>query len=390
MKRTVIIACCLASIAADWPQFRGPAGNAVSPETNLPTQWTKSTAKWAANLPGRSVASPVVAGGIIYVSSSSGFHDDRLHVNAFDAKTGAALWHRQMQATGSTVAHPTTCMAAPTPVATTDAVYCLFATGDLAAYAKDGTLLWYRSLVGDYPTITNQVGMAASPLIVEGKLIVPMDNAGESFLAALDLKTGKNIWKVERKKETGWTTPVVRNTGGTAEILFPGRGGITAYNAGTGEKLWTAPGLSAGASTATIAGEMLYLPGGGVAAHKFIPGGTQKVWATPQLASGYSSPVIHDGIVYAAGKGVLAAADATTGKVLWKESYKGTCSASPVVADGKVYVTNETGTIFVFQAGKEAELLATNALDEETLGTPAFADGRVFVRTRTKLYAFGQ
>src|SRR5205807_1411424 len=132
---------------------------------------------------------------------SSGQRGDRLHVLAYNAKTGAKLWQRQFAATGSTLCHPMSCMAAPTPVADETGVYALFASGDVVGINADGSVRWVRSLVGDYPSICNQVGMASSPLLADGKLIVPMDNAGDSFLAALDLKTGRNLWKTPRPRD---------------------------------------------------------------------------------------------------------------------------------------------------------------------------------------------
>lgn len=378
--------------ADDWSRFRGPNGTGVSAETGLPLKWSKTeSVRWKADLPARGVSSPVVHAGRVYVTCSSGVKDDRLHTLAFDAATGKQLWHRQLAATGGTNCHPMTCMAAPTPVADDTGVYALFATGDLAAFDADGALRWYRSLVGDYPTITNQVGMASSPLLYKGKLIVPMDNSGESFLAALDTRTGKNVWKADRKRDINWVTPVVRETGGTAEVLFSQGGTLTAYNADTGEKLWShAAGGMGGIPSASLADDVLFFPTAGVVALK--PGGGKgaEVWKSPKLQTGMSSPLVYRGIVYGASpSGVLTAADAKTGKVLWQERYKGKAHASPVAGDGKVYVTNEAGTVSVFKAGPEPELLATNGLGDETLATPAISGGCLFIRTKTALYCIG-
>jgi len=144
------IALSLPLFAGDWAQFTGPNASGVSPEKNLPAEWSKDKGiKWKAELPARGVSSPVVVGNRVYVTCSSGSRDDRLHVLCFDAATGKQLWHRQLQATGGTSCHPKSCMAANTPVADESGVYALFATGDLAAFDADGTLRWYRSLVGD-------------------------------------------------------------------------------------------------------------------------------------------------------------------------------------------------------------------------------------------------
>ena len=342
----------------------------------------------------RACRRPVVAGGKVYVTCSSGTRDDRLHVLCFDAATGKQLWHRQLQATGGTACHPKSCMAATTPVADETGVYALFATGDLAAFDADGTLRWYRSLVGDYPTITNQVGMASSPVLVKDRLIVPMDNAGESFLAAIDTKYGKNVWKADRPRDINWVTPLVRNVGDTTEVLFAGPGGLTSYDAATGEKRWSYKG-GGGSIPTGVARRRHALPARRRRDRVKLndKGAEEKpVWATKELQTGYSSPLVYRGKVFtASSQGLIACADAKTGKVLYKERVKGAFSASPVAGDGKVYCLNETGVCTVFKADSDTfEFLATNELGEETLGTPAIANGLIFIRTDKALYAIGK
>ncbi len=378
--------------AAEWSQFRGPGGACVSDEKNLPVKWSKTEGiRWKTDLPARGVSGPVVFGGKIFLTASSGVRDDRLHVLAFDLKTGNELWHRQFAATGGTNCHPMTCMAAPTPVADETGVYALFATGDLAAFDADGTLRWYRSLVGDYPSITNQVGMASSPVLADGKLIVPMDNSGDSFLAALDPKTGTNIWKTPREKDSNWVTPVVRSPGGrTPEILFPGRDGLSAYDAATGKRLWNSKAVTGGIPTPTIREDIVYMPSGGVTKLTFEGGEPKKVWGSAKMGSGMTSPLVYDGMVYAAKDGVMNTVDAKTGESLWSERFsKDKASASPIGADGKVYVFSNLGNTTVFKAGREMEILADNDLGEEILGTPAVAAGAILIRTNKTLYCVG-
>jgi outer membrane protein assembly factor BamB len=340
------------------------------------------------------VSSPVVFGDRVYVTCSSGVRDDRLHVLCFDANTGKQLWHRQLQATGGTAAHPKSCMAANTPVADETGVYALFATGDLAAFDTDGTLRWYRSLVGDYPTITNQVGMASSPVLVKDRLIVPMDNAGESFIAAVDTKYGKNVWKAERPREINWVTPIVRTVGNTAEVLFDGPTGLTAYDATNGEKRWTSKLTRGSIPTGVLDGDTLYMPVGGVTAIKLGAKGPEgePVMKAKDIQPGMPSPLVYMGKLYATnGRGVVMCADAKTGKLLYKEALKGAFSASPIAGDAKVYFLNETGACTVIDAkANEFEVLATNELGEETLGTPAIAHGRLYIRTDKALYAVGK
>lgn len=388
---TLSLTLSLSTRAADWPQFRGPGGSGVSPEANLPAGFSGTSGlRWKADLPGRGLASPVVAGGRAYVTASSGTRDDRLHVLCFDAATGAKLWHRQLAATGSTNCHPTTCMAAPTPVADAAGVYALFATGDLAAFDRDGNLRWYRSLVGDYPTVTNQVGMASSPVLAAGRLVVPMDNAGESFLAAVDPATGKNVWKVDRPRDSNWTTPVVRSADGKDEVLLQGARDLIAYNAGTGEKAWSAK-LGGSIPTATVVSDTLLVPANGVTVARIGANGPTETWKAPRLQTGMSSPLLYDGRVYAANPraGIVTCADAKTGKVLWEERVKGPFSGSPVAGDGKIYLVNEAGTLFTLKAGDQAEVLAKSETNDKGQATPAIADGAIFVRGEKTLFCIG-
>ncbi|MBX9627241.1 MAG: PQQ-binding-like beta-propeller repeat protein [Gemmataceae bacterium] len=381
--------------AADWAQFKGPNAAGVSDEKGLPVEWGKDKGvKWKTALPARGVSCPVVVGNRVYVTCASGKRDDKLHVLAYDATTGKELWHRQLLATGPTSCHPMSSMAAPTPVADETGVYALFASGDVAAFDADGTLRWYRSLVGDYPTITNQVGMAASPVLVGDRLIVPMDNDGESFLAAVDTRYGKNVWKADRPKAINWVTPLVREAGGTTEVLFAGPGGMTAYDAATGKQRWVYKEAKGDIPTASIAGGFLYYPAGGVAAVKLgEKGAEEKPAMTARTARpGMASPLVYMGKVFTVdGQGFVTAADAKTGKQLYKERTKGAASASPVAGDGKVYVTSEKGVTTVLPADKETfEPLATNDLGEEVLGTPAISGGSLFIRTDKHLYRIGK
>lgn len=387
------IAFTAALAAGDWPQFKGANGLGASDEKNLPVEWGKDKGiRWKAELPSRGLSGPVIVNGRVFVTCSSGTRDDRLHVLCFDTATGKQLWHRQLAATGGTACHPKTCMAAPTPAADANGVYALFATGDLAAFDRDGNLRWYRSLVGDYPAISNQVGMAASLVLAKDRLIVPMDNAGDSFLAAIDTKTGQNLWKVSRPRDINWTTPAVRQVGDVTEVLFMSPKGVFAYDIATGKERWT---FKAGGSipSPTVFGDMLYLPTSGVTAVKLgTDGAKEDAWKGTGLSTKNASPLVFAGRVYTVSdSGIVTCADAGTGKVIWKERVKGgAVSASPIVGDNKLYVVDETGTTNVIRTDSEAmDVLATNSLGEEVLGTPAIADGALFIRTDKSLFCIG-
>lgn len=396
LTASILFVGSLAS-AADWPQFRGLNGTGTSDEKGLPELVDKpESIKWQVDLPGRGVSSPVIVGGKIFITCSDGKRDDRLHTVAFDGATGKQLWHRTLISTGITAAHPKTAMAAPTPVADAKAVYALFATGDLACYSHDGLLLWYRSLTGDYPSISNVVGMASSPVLVKDKLIVPMDNSGDSFIAALDVKTGTNVWKEPRPRESCWITPTVRElTSEDTEVLCQNIKELAAYDLRTGKKKWSEK-LPGQVPMLTVSEGMMMVASGGVKMLKpAAEGKFDEVWKSAKLQTGYSTPLLYDGQVFAANPaGVVYCADAKTGKPVWEERIKGakqTFSSSPIAGDGKVYVVTETGTLCVFKSGaKEADLLSSVELKQTCLATPALSNGKLYVRAETKLICIGK
>ncbi len=380
-------------VAGEWRGFRGSGGTAVSQEKDLPIKWSKDEGlRYKVALPGRGLSNPVIAGGRIFVTACSGYRERRLHVLCFDEASGKKRWERQFTATGITSCHPMTNMAAPTPVTDGKSVYALFATGDLAALDRDGALLWYRSLVGDYPNITNQVGMAASPALVGNVLLLPMENAGDSFVAGLDTRTGKNLWKVKRERDINWVSPLPLPSAGKPAVLFQSGNEATALEVATGKVLWSLPekGLSTIPSPAQGKG-MVFLTGGPLrAVRPPTNGGTPEVvWQAAGVLGGFASPVYHDGRVYTLTGVAVVCLDAASGKQVWRQRIEGPFDASPIVAGGRLYAVNRKGRTFVVELGEKPKVLARNDLDDTILATPAVANGCVYLRSDKYLYCVG-
>src|SRR5262245_37139938 len=223
---------------AEWPAWRGADGSGVAQAGGLPEALSPGDAvRWRAEIPGRGVSSPVVAGGRVFITSASGPTNARLHVLAYDAKSGARLWERQLWATGQTACHPRTSMAGPTPATDGAHLYALFATCDLGAYDTGGTLRWYRSLSLDYPDISNQVGMATSPILWRDLLVVLLETDSQSLVLGIDLATGRNRWRIERERGMHWTTPVVAALGAQETLLLQSPRGLSAYDPASGSAL---------------------------------------------------------------------------------------------------------------------------------------------------------
>lgn len=386
-------------LAGDWTQFRGPNGAAFSSEKGIPVNLDETkNLRWKVKLPGRGLSCPVIAEGRVFVTACSGYQQRRLHVLCFDVKKGKMLWERQFTATGSTACHPTSTMAAPTPVTDGKRVFALFATGDLAALDRDGNLLWYRSLVGDYPNVSNQVGMASSPVLHDNVLLLPMDNADDSFLAGVDAKTGKNLWKVKQLREINWATPTIRTTKAGAEAIFQTRKDVTARDPKTGKELWSFRSDDVKLSSVgcpLVANGLVYSAGGPYVALKPNSGAAGKpnvVWQSPKLRTGYTSPLYHDGKIYGlAGVGVNCL-DATTGKEFWEkpQRVRGKFWASPILVNDKLYVVDEKGTLTIIQTGKEPKVVAKHEFNDTILATPSVADGAIFFRSDKQMWCFSE
>ena len=219
----------------DWTQFRGRR-IAVSPETEIPSGGTAPETSRGRAAPGRGLSRPVIAGGRVS-SPPAADRQDRLHVLSFDAATGKKLWERQFAATGSTTCHPKTCMAAKRQSRTANESSPCSPRATWSPSTPTETAL--VSLAGQrYPNITNQVGMASSPVLYKDTLLLPMENAGESFAAGVDRKTGKNRWKDRRPRDINWVTPTLRTVGDRSEVLLGSNKEVLAVDPATGRQRW--------------------------------------------------------------------------------------------------------------------------------------------------------
>jgi outer membrane protein assembly factor BamB len=382
------------AVDSDWTQWRGADGTGVSADTNLPTRWTATEGvRWKVDLPGRGLSSPIISAGKLFVTACTGVNQDRLHVLCYDASDGRKLWERQLWATGLTACHPKTCMAAPTPASDGSRVYALFATNDLVCFDHEGTLLWYRSLARDYPNITNQVGMAASPVLWRRTLILSLETDAEACALGIDTDTGKNKWRIERELGINWVTPHVTRRGTSAELLLQSRSDISAYDPETGQKRWSHRGGALDMIPTPLAlGDAVFVPAGQLMAIRPRANGEapEVLWESPKLRAATASPAVYQGRLYAVNSaGVLTCADPGSGEILWQERLKGPFSASPVAGDDKLYLVNEEGTTFVIDTKSDDRVIGTNPIGETILGSAAISGGRVYLRSDQHLYCIG-
>ena len=377
--------------AEDWLQFRGTDHRGIAESSNLPTSISsEKNIAWKKSLPGRGLSSPIIIGNRIFLTAASTTDQSRLHVMCFDSNHGTTQWSREFWATGRTICHEKTCVAAPTPASDGKYIYALYSSNDLICLDLNGNLKWMRALMQDYPNASNSLGLASSPIIVSDTLIVQVENDSESFAAGIDLSKGTNIWKFPRTKKANWTSPI---RVGKNIVAIQGSEGVTAIEASSGRILWS---YGEGASTipssvASKDGSTLFIPSNGMTALKpRNDNNTPEIlWQEPQLRPGTASPIIVDDKIFIINRaGVLNAAKKDTGERLWRLRLEGPFSGSPVASKGHIYIASERKGLLqsVDLSGKEGKITGTIELGETILGTPAIANDSLYVRSDHHLW----
>ena len=393
LKSLSLLTCVCLLGGADWRGFRGTDGTAVAPQENVPTAWDNGDMiAWQVDLPGRGLSSPIIVGDRVFVTASSGYRQDRLHLLCFDAADGSLVWERQFWPTGRTMTHPTTCVAAPTPTSDGERIFATYSTNDVACLDLDGTLLWYRGLTHDYPNASNSLGMASSPVVVDGTLVVMVENDSESFTTGLDVATGEDRWKLDRPRRANWTSPVVLPGAkpGDERVLVQSSAGVTAVVPRTGEAAWTYGDGASTTASLVVADGTAYVPSHGITAIR--PGTTtpdvaEIVWQTAKLSPSFASPLWFDGSVFVINDpNVMVRADATSGETQWQLRLEGNFFSSPVVAAGHLFAFSHEGVGFVVEPSGKGRIVARHDFGDTILGTPSAANGALYVRSDGHLW----
>jgi outer membrane protein assembly factor BamB len=382
--------------AENWPRWRGPDGNAVSAGAPLPLHWdARENVVWKTGLPGEGSSSPVVWGDRVFLTAAQQ-HGERRIVLCLDRAGGQVLWRREVEDRDPERTSSLTGHAAPTPATDGRRVVAFFGNAGVVCYDRDGRPLWRRRL-GEFDT---ELGLASSPVLDRGRVILVCDHDGDrftsfdSFLVALDLETGKDVWRTERRGlQRSWSTPVlVPGAGGKPELVVSAQDELRGYDPESGRQLWRLPGLTGWVTPSPVFGHGLIFAVSGKDGPTLAvrPGGTGEVrpaWRHARGGPYVCSPVLYGEHLYVnSEQGFLSCYAARTGERLYRERLGGKFTASPVAGDGKVYFTNEAGTTFVVAAGPRFALLARNVLGEECLASPAVAGGRLFLRTTKHLF----
>jgi outer membrane protein assembly factor BamB len=421
-----------------WPQFRGAQARGVAEGFKTPERWNIDTGeniRWQTAIPGLAHSCPIIWGDRVFVTTATkegeatlkvGLYGDVVSVDepvqhrwqllCLDKASGKILWQTNAhEAVPRIKRHPKASHCNSTPVTDGQRIVTIFGSEGLFCFNTNGAFLWKKDLgpldSGWFRDTTAQWGFASSPVIDGDRIIVQCDVQTNSFLAAFALADGKELWRVIRKDVPTWSTPTIDRSSGRTQILVNGWHHSGGYDLATGQELWKLKGGGdIPVPTPVTAHGLVYL----TSAHgRYSPmtairlnasgditppevGATNGhiAWSQSRGGNYMQTPiVVGDRLYGCTDAGVLSCWDARTGQLHYRERVGGGgqgFTASPVSADGKLYMTSETGKVFVVPVSSQFSVTATNALRETCMATPALSEGTIFFRARTKLIAVGE
>ncbi len=409
--------------ADNWPQWRGPQQNGVSSARNLPTSWSPDkNVIWKAELPSWSGSTPIVWNDRIFLMSPSPSQkpEERepggpeIYILCLSRKDGSERWRYKLDE-GNELwrKHNNT---SPSPVTNGAHVWAVTGNGVAACLNMDGKLVWTRDIQRDYGEFGLNFGYASSPILHDGKLILQVLHGSytdePSYIVALNAANGKEVWREERATDASrespdsYTTPVLLKHGGKTQIVITGGDCVTGHDPATGREIWRAYGLNPErrgnyriVASPVAVGDLIYAPTRRRPLLALAAGGTGDVsgnvkWKWEGAAAPDVPTPVCDGKYFymVDDRGLVTCLDARTGAVVWgpERTAQGTVSASPHLADGKLFLLNEYAVTTVLAAGPKFEVLATNELDDTyTLSSPVSSGSQLFMRTATHLYCIG-
>ncbi|HKY03417.1 MAG TPA: PQQ-binding-like beta-propeller repeat protein [Blastocatellia bacterium] len=418
-----------ASASEKWPQFRGPLSTGVADDARLPDTWSKTeNVAWSTDIPGTGWSSPVVWGDNIFVTTviskeakeapkkglyfggerKAAVDEHRWVVYCVDWKTGKIRWEREVhKGAPAHSRHLKNSYASETPVTDGERVYAYFGNIGLFCFDMSGKPLWSKKW-GAFDTRYGW-GTAASPVLHKNRIYVVNDNEQESFIIALDKKTGDQVWRVKREEGSNWATPYVWENPLRTEIVTPGTRRVRSYDL-DGKLLWELSGMSSIAIPTPFSQFGLVYVTSGYVGDQHRPvyairagasgdislkeGETSNkhiAWYQPQAGPYNPSPIVYGDYYYTLlDRGFITCHDAKTGREVYPkqrmEAGAGAFTSSPWAYNGKIFCLSEDGDTFVIQAGPEYKLVGKNSLEEMCMATPAIARGSLIIRTASKLY----
>lgn len=367
--------------AESWPGFRGD-GTSCTAAKNLPVRWSPTeNLAWRTPLRGYGQSSPVVWKDRVFVTAIDGDKKEKLFVIAVDMKDGKVVWTKEFAATQKGKNNPMMSRAAPTPVVDGNGLYVFFESGDLVAISHTGETLWQHALSVDQVELKNNHGLGCSPAQTSETVVLLIDHAGPSFLAAYDKKTGKRTWRTGRMSRSSWTSPIVANIAGREVIVVSSSGTVEVYDATSGVLLAEMAGLTGnGIPSASVANGRILIGAGenrmkpdleasrksncclnlNLASDKPV---LSIAWSSQKVVSHHASPVAYRDHVYFIDKnGIVFCLDLKTGEERYSRRLANQQWATPVAADGHIFFFGKDGVTTVIEAGPSWQLVANNKL----------------------------
>jgi len=426
----LLILTCLGGFGnaqTNWPQWRGTGGSGISTETGVPLEWSESkNIAWKTAIPGRGHSSPIVWGDRIFLTTSiegpivpgaeavrhyrrgeEYLHPDSVGANhsytmklfCLDLKSGRVLWEKTVyEGTVHDNRHKKNTYASATPATDGRFVYLSFEAEGVYCYDFDGKRIWKTSLG---KIAKGGMGPGTSPVLYENLVILQCDQEyGEgSFIAAVDKKTGKEVWRVSRDQRRSWATPLLIKTAQRTEMVTSGPDKIISYDPSTGRELWSAPGVISNPIPSPVAGQgLVFVTAGSDAKRAFairlggsgdLAGTSNLVWSYDKGTAYVPSPILYNDYLYlVTDAGAITCIEAGTGKVIYQTRIPMAArfTASPVAFEGKILFVSEDGDSFILKGGPTPEILNANALGEPVYASPAIVPGRILIRGQDNLY----
>jgi outer membrane protein assembly factor BamB len=384
-----------------WPRWRGPSGQGLANGAGYLDTWSATqNVLWKTPVPGNGNSSPIVWADRIFVTTAND-GGRRLSLLAYRRSDGRMLWEAAVP-TGRTDsgAHYKNGHASATPATDGERVYVSFGARGLFAFDFNGKVVWQR----DLGPMDAYHGTAGSPLLLRDRLILYQDQYSDSFIAAFDTRTGRELWRTRRNANVGWGTPIAIRAAGRDEVIVNSQQWVHSYDPASGKELWRCGGTTYEVIPTPVVGYGLVFCSSGRAGPTLAikPGGsgdvtrTHLAWESPRGSPFVPSPILYGEQLYMVNDmaSIVTSLSAQSGKVLWQGrlgvAQREGFSASPVAVDGKVFFTNDDGDTFVLRAGATFEILHVNRIGETTLASPALVDGRWYIRTDRNLYAIGK
>ncbi|MEI7700221.1 MAG: PQQ-binding-like beta-propeller repeat protein [Planctomycetia bacterium] len=416
LTTAVLLLSISTASAGDWPSWRGPHGNGQADGKGYATSWNaEKNILWKHPLTVRGASTPAVSGDQIFLTGTQ----DGQNVVVCVGRDGKPQWQKTL---GKAVdGKPGKDGTGANPSIVTDGkyVFAYFKSGDFGGFTVDGQQLWHHNLQDMYGEDTLWWDLGTSPVLSEEAVVIACMHSGPSYLAAFKKGTGELLWKHDRElgapeeAAQSYATPVVVTEDGRETVVVLGADHVTAHDAATGTETWRLGGLNPTAhkyfrsiASAAVSDGIVVAPyarGDSLTAVRMGGKGdvtkTHVLWSNAGTSADVPTPAIADGRIYICrdngeNRGVVDCLDLLTGKTIWSGQLpknRHTFRASPVVADGHVYLTRQDGTVFVVEAGGETfKLITENTIaDEHTVATPVFVDGTILLRTESHLYLIG-